>query len=116
MTRHKVSPQPPPKRLFVCAYPGCKAAFPRLYTLRSHFMLQHKVGEGPCPICHKNVRNLRPHVARMRDLAHKKFFACYSSVNQTKELKAKVKSYVDLITIVIDEKEANGIQSVIAEH
>jgi len=116
MTRHQARPQPPPKRLFVCAYPGCKAAFPHLYTLRGHFMLRHKVDVGPCPICHKDVRNLRPHVARMHDLAHKKFFACYSSVGQQKGFKAKVKSYVSLITIDIDEKEANAAQLAILQY
>lgn len=67
-------------------------------------MQTHKVDVGPCPICHKDVRNLRPHVARMHDLAHKKFFACYSTVAQEPAFKAKTKSYVDLITISLNEK------------
>jgi len=108
VTRRKAGPQPPTKHLFVCAYPGCGATFARLYTLRGHFMQQHKVDVGPCPICHKSVRNLRPHVARTHDLAHKKFFACYSSVGQEKEFKAKVKSYVNLIMIDLDEKRVTN--------
>ena len=116
MTRRPATPPPPAKHLFVCAYPGCGATFARLYTLRNHFMMHHKVDFGPCPICHKSVRNLRPHVARTHDLAHKKFFACYSSVGQTGAMKAKVKSYVSLITIDLDEKKANGPELAILPH